>query len=543
MKIFNKFILTLALLPILGLCNPNTMVVGKKLINDNNNITMDLNILGSVTHYKKKQPIVIELTTDKRFVFIPKRLRSGKKEGDFTWVGKSKDGKSKAVISVRNGVMMGTITSADGEYKLYPENGHFKVIKIDPDMVIPFHIDTVIEDEKKKILLPEPKASSRAIDISAKNSSVIPSIASPTDSNVTVLVYYTQALEDQYGVNTEAMIQANLDLAKNAYADSNTEINVQIVALKKVPVGSLLSSAVSSDLNDLLTKLRTDGLVRYERQVYHADAVTVFSKYPGSGSCGLGSTPTSTTSSLVNAFSAVHIKPASEGGYYCPDLSFAHELGHNFGCFHDADHVSSGSAMYAYAYGYDIINEFGTIMSYDGPGIGYFSNPDLNYTNTNTGNTNAIGDVGSADNAHAIRANQYKLADNSEQISEVLESNDSDTLSDYNISGRLSSNVDKDGYIVWLEGSTQFTLDNNVYSNNPFFVNLYNETTHTLLYSFNDAQKTLVLNRDRYRIVVSFFNDETSTYYGLATLDYTVNMTTEYIPASFLPAVISYLLN
>jgi len=545
-KILSQGVVSVALLVVTAWCNPNAIVVGKPLLNHNtyqksSNITMDLNVLRNVTNYIKKQPIVIKISDDKNFTFVPKRFNVGQKEGDFTWVGKSEDGKFKAIISVKDGVMLGTLTSTEGKYKLYPENGHFRVVKLDPNMVVPFDIDTVIEKKKTKITLPALKENNEEVkDVSSRT---LQNIASPTDSNVTVLIYYTQALEDEYGVNTEAMIQANFDLAKDAYIDSDTEINLQMVGLKKVPVGSLLNSADSSNLTDLLDKLQLDGLVRYERQLYHADAVTVFSKYPGSNACGLGYIPVSETSLMLKAFSAVHIKPASEGGLYCPDLSFAHELGHNFGCFHDPDHVSSGSAMFAYAYGYDITNEFGTIMSYDGPGISYFSNPNLTYTNNNTGNTNAIGDVSSADNARTIRENQYKLADNSEQISEALESNDSDTISGYAISGELSSKFDKDGYIVWLEGSTQFTLDNSVYSNNPFFVNLYNESTHELLNSFNDDQKTIVLSRDKYRVVLSFSNDQTASYYDVSTIAYTVDITTEYTPSSFLPAVVSYILN
>ena len=41
---------------------------------------------------------------------------------------------------------------------------------------------------------------------------------------------------------------------------------------------------------------------------------------------------------------------------------------------HDRDHASIGGA-YPYSYGYDIPGVFGTIMSYDGPTITYFSTP------------------------------------------------------------------------------------------------------------------------------------------------------------------------
>lgn len=539
-------------LSITVLWGADSIVVGKKVTAytmepEIPRITMDLKALKDPKNRKNKQPMVIEIDDNKSLTFVPKRFSIGKKDSDFTWVGKSKDGKAKAILSVRNGVMIGTITSKDGKYKLYPENGHFKVIKVDPNMVMPFHVDTVMEPERTIMPLPEliqddksvQENEADSIQLQESKDMVQASEASVSDSIVTVLVYYTQALEDQYGINTEVIIQANLDLAKDAYIDSNTEINLQIAILKKVPAGSLLSSADPSDLNDLLNKLSTDGLVRHERQVYNADAVTVFSKYSDGSGCGLGSIPTDTTSTFVGAYSAVHIKPVSLGGYYCSDLSFAHELGHNFGCFHDDDHVNNGIPMYPYAYGHDIANEFGTIMSYDGPEISLFSNPNITDTNSNL----AIGDAATADNARTIRENQGKMADNSEQISEALESSDNDILNEYTITGRLNNFGDRDGYVMWLEGSTRFIVDNDTYGNNTFYLNIYNEDTHAWITSFNGKDTTFVLPKGQYRVAVAFTNDETGRYYNLSTIGYTTNITTEYVPPAFNPSIIYYILN
>jgi|GEM_PF-4926681 len=554
-------VIIFVVLSIILLNSADSIVIGKKIIIDGAKsevprISMDLKALGDSKNFKNRQAIVIEVEDGKSLTFVPKRFNVGEKDNDFSWVGKSKDGRDKAIFSVRNGVMVGTITSKDTKYKLYPENGYFKVIKVDPDMAIPFQNDTVVEAER--IMLPEPKQKkgseqkneiddSESIDADEPQETTETgqtSAASATNSIVTMLVYYTQALKDEYGNDTEAMIQADLDLAKDAYIDSDTEIDLQIAMLKQVPADSHLSSADPSDLYDLLDKLSEDGLVRYERQVYHADAVTVFSKYDESGLCGLGRLPSDTANTLIDAYSAVHIKPAPQGGgSYCSDLTFAHELGHNFGCFHDLDHVSNGTPMYDYAYGYDIENEFGTIMSYDSPEIDLFSNPSMTYTNSDTGNTNTIGDASTADNTRAIRENQGKMADNSEQISEALESSDNDTLNDYAISGNLNNSADRDGYIVWLDGSTEFVSDNSSYNGNPFFLNIYNEDTHAWISSFDDDTKTIVLPKGKYRVTVAFSNDSTGSYYNYSTIDYTIDITTEYEASAFSPAIIMYMLN
>lgn len=165
----------------------------------------------------------------------------------------------------------------------------------------------------------------------------------------------------------------------------------------------------------------------------------------------------------------------------------------------------------------------------------------MTYTNPNTGNTNTIGDVSTADNARTIRENQVKLADNSEQISEDLEIGDS--LNDYDIIGELNSFSDRDGYVMWFEGNTTFVIDNSIYSNNPFYLNLYNEDTHELLASFNDDETTIVLPKGQYRVTFSFSSDTTGIYYTIPTIEYTTNITTEYINLGISPSIISYLLN
>jgi len=536
-----KFIYLITLLPVIALSNPNSITVGKIVKPYSEElevprITMDLNVLKNTQNFDKKRAITIEISKDSSLTFIPKRLDFGKKDGDFTWVGQSKKGKAKAIFTIKNNIMMGTVTLNNEKYKIYPEGKYFKVIKIDSSMAIPFYNDAIDEKVQKELPLPDLDED----ELSEISHTMKKNSANEEDNKVTILVYYTQSLKDKYGANTETMIQANLDLAKDAYIDSNTEIELEVAAIKQVPANSDLAKADPDDLSDLLSSLRTDGFARYERELYKADAVTVFSKFPDGNYCGLGYTPQDTSNTLIGAFTAVHIKPGSEGGRYCSDLSFAHELGHNFGCFHDSDHVSSGSAMYDYAYGYDVTGEFGTIMSYDGPEISFFSNPNI----TDSGSGLSIGDAATANNARAIRENKLKMSDNSEQISEALESGDSQN--NYLINGELDKLVDRDAYIVWFEGDTRFIVDNNKYSNNPFFLNIYNESTHKLLESFNDDDKTFVFPKGRYRVTLSFINDGTGSYYNLDNIGYTVNIDTEYEAPVFnsaMPSIISYMLN
>jgi hypothetical protein len=526
------------------------VILGKQMVahhnkgEQDNYLKMDIDTL---KRSRRGEAFIIELDSHRQIRFVTSDLRRSKKRDSFTWIGESRDGKAKAILSVKNGIVIGTVRTEEGTYKLYPENGHTKIFRKDPSKLIPFHLDTVEVPIKKRMDTPEPKEKKNTTQQSTttsdepqeKSLSAQASETISSDTNVSVLVYYTQALEDKYGENTEAIIQSNFDLAKDAYVSSGTETQLQLVFIKKVADGSLLDSADATDLNDLLSKLHSDGLVRYERRIHHADAVTVFTT--DASLCGLGYTPDDDENSLVDAYTAINIKPANEGEAYCSDLSFAHELGHNFGCFHDPDHVSSGAPMYSYGYGYDIENEFGTIMSYDGPEISFFSNPQKSYTNPDTGNTNSIGDDDSADNTKMIRVNRPKMADNSEQVSEVLEN--TDRRNGYSINGKLERTYDRDAYVLWLEGDTEFDIDNDSYDTNPFYLNVYDESTHELIDSFKDKKKELHFEKGRYRLVFSFYSDKTDSYYDLTDIKYEMNVTTEFVPYLHIPGVVQYLLD
>lgn len=73
----------------------------------------------------------------------------------------------------------------------------------------------------------------------------------------------------------------------------------------------------------------------------------------------------------------------------CSSFTFAHELGHNFGCCHDRDN-SGGGCYTPAAYGYRFVGESGeqwrTIMAYaPGTRIGHYSNPAVLFDGEPTG--------------------------------------------------------------------------------------------------------------------------------------------------------------
>lgn len=96
----------------------------------------------------------------------------------------------------------------------------------------------------------------------------------------------------------------------------------------------------------------------------------------------------------------------------------AHELAHNFGCDHDRLHAPNAATTgYNFGHTLDVVEKvngrdatvkYGTIMSYDGTRIDYFSNPEVSYKGVPTGIVAGRND--SAHNARTLTENAPAVA-------------------------------------------------------------------------------------------------------------------------------------
>ncbi len=347
-------------------------------------------------------------------------------------------------------------------------------------------------------------------------------------TQVTLLMLYTDGFATYYGASTQAQLQSIFDIAKDIFANSLSDVNLTLIQAQQLPITSQLND--TSDLAVALSSLGSDGYVRYLRELYGADIVSLVGKYVGSGGCGKAYTPVSSTSSFINAFSVALSGFDNNTGYYCQNTTLAHEIAHNFGCAHDRAN-SSLTPMYSYAYGYGVSGQFETVMSYGIPEIQYFSNPNILYNGAAIG---VASGANAADNARAIRDNRSALADNSEQISSSLESGDS--LINLHIEGTFFNADDRDGFEMMLDGNTTFTR---AYPN-YYYINLYSTTTYALIGSY-PSSTTIDLPRDRYRVVISKQNDQTLSRSINSLADYAVDITTQY--RQVIAPVTSYLLD
>lgn len=228
-------------------------------------------------------------------------------------------------------------------------------------------------------------------------------------STIDIMVLYTPELATDLGGESAAVTQINqlIALSNQAYIDSEMMIELRLVHTQQL--------AVTNSDNDNVLDALTDGessatlgdfsQVSSIRETHGADLVLLLRNFvPQHAYCGvawvLGD---QTTGSMPIAYRRLGYSVVNVGSYevspgrtaFCSDYTFAHELGHNFGFDHDRGH-DSNNGLFPYSYGHDSPGSFATIMSYDSPEVGKFSNP-----NISCASGQSCGILGSADNAQS----------------------------------------------------------------------------------------------------------------------------------------------
>lgn len=303
---------------------------------------------------------------DGREVTLATDDRTRRQPADFTWKGADVRAtgptSASASIVVRGGWLTGTIRADDAVYTLRPLTGGLHVIARKDTRGYRDHDDdyeAFVERNRWQ------EAESAPADASKG--------ATPAD----IVIAYTSEVAAAYA-DPVAFAQAAVDSANDSFTTMGMTVSLNLAYAFQT------STTSSASLDTDLGALATTGDGRFDdattfRDAYGADLVSLLSASSGNyGACGIG---------YLNASAST---TATVTAYDCAigNLSFAHEVGHNYGARHDL-FVDASTTPYAYGHGYSNLNgRWRTIMAYNNEcsasgfsctRVAYWSDPDVNY--------------------------------------------------------------------------------------------------------------------------------------------------------------------
>lgn len=327
--------------------------------------------------------------------------------GDWTWIGHLVGGSAAddLVITFGANAVFGDVAQPDGNaLRIAMRDGASWIVETDRALLSE-QSKAVGRYEEPDFKIPPALAPDPVADGGMRAAAVAPSAAQTTITTVDVLVGYTPGFRNLHSSadgtsHVDTRLNFLVDLANEAYVNSGVNMRIRLVHNMAV---NYADATANADALEYLTG--SDGSrevpvppelapLRAAREQYGADLVTMIRRFshPENVNCGvtwlIGGGQT-TIYSGHEKFGYSVVSDGSDGGFFCEDTTYAHELGHNMGLAHDVE-TSMGDdgaldpdeyGRYPYSFGYRTglsAGHFYTVMAYsDGQVVGYkvFSNP------------------------------------------------------------------------------------------------------------------------------------------------------------------------
>ncbi|QWT18738.1 ricin-type beta-trefoil lectin domain protein [Bacillus sp. NP157] len=272
-------------------------------------------------------------------------------DGNWTWIGRKHDGDigQDAVITFGPDATVGTLPAANGQLlqittvngRTYLSTAAFSQLQ----RGLRAGGDTVV------------KAADGSLTAMTSQGTVTAAAASSASTTVDVLVAYSSGYRAYRGSASAATTALTnlMDVANRALSNTNiTNVGFRLVGTMEV------NYADNSDNGTALSDLASGSAfaaVRNARGQYGADLVSFVRRYvAGQNGCGLAYIPQQPYASSGPGQTWSVVGDGSydlgSGAYsYCPDVSLAHEMGHNLGAQHNKQQNPTGG-LYPYSYGY-----------------------------------------------------------------------------------------------------------------------------------------------------------------------------------------------
>jgi hypothetical protein len=347
---------------------------------------------------------------DARSVTLTRSRTERRGDGNYTWHGKLAGYPNGfALITVVDGHVSGTIDLGDATSR---GSTRFQLQSTADGLTLLQEIGASFPEDHpgaSELLAPTENVKS-AIRPGAASKDVAPDGAvTKADSAATidVMVVYSNQTAAAAGAGIAAQVQQAIDTTNLVYANSGITTRLRLVYAGAANYDE--SGDFNTDLNRLTSG--TDGYmdnVAALRDAYGADVVSMFVE--NGQYCGLGWVGPSAN----YAFTVVNRGCASG------NLSFAHEIGHNFGARHDT-YVDASSTPYAYGHGWvDVTQRWRDVMAYNNAcaaagvtctRIPYLSSPTVLYGSpaVPTGSP-AIADTARVHNQNALTVANFRAS-------------------------------------------------------------------------------------------------------------------------------------
>ena len=350
-------------------------------------VTIDTKALLGTDSEKNPEGVTLNFFDDVQLIGMRDRIEV-RGLNDLTWYGKvSEDPFSSIVLVLGPSGWVGGVSSGSKKYLFKRvEEPIYELIEANAerpnyenDMIVPpadRHLkkSTMEEEEHEK----HPQSPLGALaGIPADDGKVVDVLVAYTAGAV------TSAKAQSGDINT--YLQYFLSHANLAHSNSGTGMRLRIVHSYQTSYTEV-GGTLATDLTRLADK--TDGYideVHAKRDLYGADLVYLLIGHSTGSTAGVAylAQPTGSYGDPSEYGFAVS-KALTSSTIDFNAQTFTHEIGHNLGCAHDRPN-SSVSGAYSYSYGWGQNGNYGTIMSYVGTTIYYFSNPSITIGGTTIG--------------------------------------------------------------------------------------------------------------------------------------------------------------
>jgi peptidyl-Asp metalloendopeptidase len=343
----------------------------------------------------REQSKDIEINLSQRLSVVAHKLRVSNQDGMPVWHGGLPDKRAARVLHLpneevpvdpfntvtlvrHNGNVTGLVRVHGDIYEVVPaEGGEHVIIKVDPQKLPPESKNDVVP-----VSMPEKEAVGRLSNVHSTHSTIRVMVALTNDVKNTLedapgLVALAFALANEGNVNSHAPITfENAGILYPNYNESGGGSNNQSAFY------AMLYNILGQKYDDQPEAPELTASVHAFRDEHRADLVTMLVK--NKAICGLAF-PNSTK---ATAFSVTNYGCATD------QLSFAHEMGHNLGAYHDR-YADTSTRVPPYSHGYVQLSQtprWRTILAYSGicpgdncPKINYWSNPQLTWNGLHMG--------------------------------------------------------------------------------------------------------------------------------------------------------------